>query len=89
MPGITSISRTDYTTLIRQVSGATLFNRQLASICQINGLKSTGVKAELQGRIRDCKFILKRNGRTHQLAPSYTPSLGLLIPYLTPGFFLA
>ncbi|CAI6085370.1 hypothetical protein V2G26_020627 [Clonostachys chloroleuca] len=53
IPGITSISRTDYTTLIRQVSGATLFNRQLASICQINGLKSTGVKAELQGRIRD------------------------------------
>lgn len=69
IPGITSISRTDYTTLIRQVSGATLFNRQLASICQINGLKSTGVKAELQGRIRDREFMLKRNGRTHQLRP--------------------
>jgi len=36
--------------LIRQVQGNNLFNRQLSSVCQVNGLKSTGVKADLQAR---------------------------------------
>lgn len=46
-----SISRHDVNTLLRQVQGNSLFNRQLSSVCQVNGLKSTGVKAELQRRI--------------------------------------
>ncbi|KAM0449394.1 hypothetical protein ACHAPV_008852 [Trichoderma viride] len=50
-PNMNSISRHDVTTLLRQVQGNSLFNRQLSSVCQVNGLKSTGVKAELQRRI--------------------------------------
>ncbi|KAG5982209.1 hypothetical protein E4U55_002192 [Claviceps digitariae] len=45
------IPRQDVTALIRQVQGNQLLNRQLSSVCQVNGLKSTGVKAELQCRI--------------------------------------
>ncbi|RFU72254.1 e3 sumo- ligase pli1 [Trichoderma arundinaceum] len=48
---MTSISRHDVNALLRQVQGNSLFNRQLSSVCQVNGLKSTGVKAELQRRI--------------------------------------
>ncbi|OAA34421.1 Zinc finger, MIZ-type [Metarhizium rileyi] len=47
------ISRQDVTALLRQVQGNQLLNRQLSSVCQVNGLKSTGVKAELQRRIVD------------------------------------
>ncbi|KAL7932030.1 PINIT domain-containing protein [Trichoderma chlorosporum] len=50
-PNMTSISRHDVNALLRQVQGNSLFNRQLSIICQVNGLKSTGVKAELQRRI--------------------------------------
>lgn len=50
------IQRQDVTTLVRLVQGNQLLNRQLSSICQVNGLKSTGVKAELQRRIVDCRF---------------------------------
>lgn len=50
---MTSISRPEVTALVRQVQGNQLFNRQLSSVCQVNGLKSTGVKAELQRRIVD------------------------------------
>ncbi|KAL9473874.1 hypothetical protein ACSS6W_008254 [Trichoderma asperelloides] len=50
-PNMNSISRHDVNTLLRQVQGNSLFNRQLSSVCQVNGLKSTGVKAELQRRI--------------------------------------
>ncbi|KAH6893567.1 PINIT domain-containing protein [Thelonectria olida] len=44
-----SVTRQEATGLVRQVSR--LLNRQLSSICQVNGLKSTGIKAELQKRI--------------------------------------
>ena len=50
-----TIQRTDVLALVRQIQGSYLLNRQLSSICQVNGLKSTGVKAELQSRIVDCK----------------------------------
>ncbi|KAL7789829.1 PINIT domain-containing protein [Trichoderma ceciliae] len=50
-PNMTTISRHDVNALLRQVQGNSLFNRQLSSVCQVNGLKSTGVKAELQRRI--------------------------------------
>jgi E3 SUMO-protein ligase PIAS1 len=45
------ISQADCDVLIRQVKSASLLNRQLSSICQVNGLKSTGIKADLQSRI--------------------------------------
>ncbi|KAI9147941.1 E3 SUMO-protein ligase pli1 [Paramyrothecium foliicola] len=48
-----SISRAEASILIKQVQGTSLFNRQLSSVCQVNGLKSTGVKADLQRRIID------------------------------------
>lgn len=50
---VSSISRQEVSALLRQVQGNQLFNRQLSSVCQVNGLKSTGVKAELQRRIVD------------------------------------
>ncbi|KAG6042198.1 hypothetical protein E4U41_003944 [Claviceps citrina] len=48
-----AITRQEISALLRQVQSNQLLNRQLSSICQINGLKSTGVKAELQRRIVD------------------------------------
>lgn len=51
-----SITRQELTTLIRQVQGNHMLNRQLSLICQVNGLKSTGVKAELQRRIVECEW---------------------------------
>ncbi|KAJ6787733.1 hypothetical protein PWT90_03481 [Aphanocladium album] len=45
------VPRHEVLSLIREVQSNQLFNRQLSSICQVNGLKSTGVKADLQRRI--------------------------------------
>lgn len=50
------IQRNDVSALLRQVQGNSLFNRQLSTVCQVNGLKSTGVKAELQRRIVNREF---------------------------------
>ncbi|KFA65455.1 hypothetical protein S40285_00467 [Stachybotrys chlorohalonatus IBT 40285] len=47
----TTISRQDAGSLVKQIQGTQLLNRQLSSVCQVNGLKSTGVKADLQRRI--------------------------------------
>lgn len=47
------LTRTEQSALIRSVTGGSLYNRQLSSVCQLNGLKSTGVKAVLQRRITD------------------------------------
>ncbi|KAJ3522053.1 hypothetical protein NM208_g13022 [Fusarium decemcellulare] len=47
-PGV-GVSRSEANALVRQVNR--LLNRQLSSVCQVNGVKSTGIKAELQGRI--------------------------------------
>lgn len=44
-----TVSRQDATVLVRQVNR--LLNRQLSSVCQLNGLRSGGVKADLQSRI--------------------------------------
>ena len=46
-------TRRDVEELVRQIRSPTFYNRQLSSICQVNGLKSTGVKADLQRRITD------------------------------------
>ncbi|KPM37601.1 hypothetical protein AK830_g8952 [Neonectria ditissima] len=45
----TSVSRQEASQLVRQVNR--LLNRQLSLVCQVNGIKSTGIKAELQNRI--------------------------------------
>lgn len=48
---------------MRQVKSTQLFNRQLSSVCQVNGLKSTGVKADLQTRIANRELpTAKANG---------------------------
>ncbi|KAJ4232087.1 E3 SUMO-protein ligase pli1 [Fusarium solani] len=44
-----AVSRNEANALVRQVNR--LLNRQLSSVCQVNGVKSTGIKAELQKRI--------------------------------------
>lgn len=58
IPGSSDVglTRQDASQLVRQVNR--LLNRQLSSICQINGLKSTGIKAELQKRIATSEFLL-------------------------------
>ncbi|KAL2754663.1 hypothetical protein ACRALDRAFT_1076278 [Sodiomyces alcalophilus JCM 7366] len=45
------IPRSDVASLLKLVQSNTLLNRQLSTICQLNGLTSSGVKASLQGRI--------------------------------------
>ena len=52
------LSRNEVSSLIRQVNSPSLYNRQLSSVCQVNGLKSTGVKAELQRRITTCECYI-------------------------------
>ncbi|KAJ9134469.1 Miz sp-ring zinc finger [Pleurostoma richardsiae] len=51
------ISRPEVQSLVKFVQSQALLNRNLSTICQVNGLKTTGVKAELQRRIVD--FINK------------------------------
>jgi E3 SUMO-protein ligase PIAS1 len=46
-----SIPKSDVNSLVKLVQSNLLLNRQLQTICQINGLRSAGVKAEMQGRI--------------------------------------
>jgi hypothetical protein len=48
-----AVSRNEANALVRQVNR--LLNRQLSSVCQVNGVKSTGIKAELQKRIANRK----------------------------------
>jgi E3 SUMO-protein ligase PIAS1 len=48
--GVPAIPRRDSDPVIRKVMGSIL-NRHLSTICQLNGLKSTGVKADMQQRI--------------------------------------
>ncbi|TQN73533.1 E3 SUMO-protein ligase pli1, partial [Colletotrichum shisoi] len=48
---MTSIPRPELHALVKLVNSNQLLNRQLSSICQLNGLTSSGVKASLQNRI--------------------------------------
>ncbi|CRK31450.1 hypothetical protein BN1708_005452 [Verticillium longisporum] len=48
------IPRADVASLVKVVQSTTLLNRQLSTICQLNGLTSSGVKASLQQRIVNC-----------------------------------
>lgn len=52
-----AIPRRDSDQLIRKITGPIL-NRHLSAICQLNGLKSTGVKADMQQRIVNREFGL-------------------------------
>lgn len=53
----TKISRKELDAVFRQIKSSGLFNKQLQFICQVNGLKSSGVKADLQRRISDRKYL--------------------------------
>ena len=46
-----AIPKEDLRALLRAIQTSQLLNRQLTVICQVNGLKGTGVKADLQNRI--------------------------------------
>ena len=78
---VPAISKQEVSSLIRQVQGNSLFNRQLSSVCQVNGLKGTGVKADLQGRIVDREF-------TPASSPTLTSTL-VLLPSVFPNLLLA
>ncbi|KAJ6441669.1 SUMO ligase SizA [Purpureocillium lavendulum] len=65
---VPAISKQEVSSLIRQVQGNSLFNRQLSSVCQVNGLKSTGVKADLQGRIVDPPLFTVHNAHQTLIA---------------------
>lgn len=68
------VSRNEANALVRQVNR--LLNRQLSSVCQVNGVKSTGIKAELQKRIANRKLSL---ASIHcQPLPTCTPPRPLL-----------
>lgn len=54
--GHSALQRRELEDLVRHVRSNQLYNRQLSSICQVNGLKSTGVKADLQRRITERKI---------------------------------
>jgi hypothetical protein len=77
---MTSVSRQEIASLQRQVQSNSLYNRQLSSICQVNGLRSTGVKAELQRRICTRKSILTSSPRP--MPPCVTHTRAFLEPSL-------
>lgn len=46
-----------YRSLVKRIQSSNyLLNKQLQHICQVNGLRTSGVKAELQRRILDGKL---------------------------------
>lgn len=55
--------------LLKLVQSNTLLNRQLSAICQLNGLTSSGVKANLQSRIANCEYCLSRPSHTKKAEP--------------------
>ncbi|KAK7403192.1 E3 SUMO-protein ligase pli1 [Neonectria punicea] len=66
-----SVSRLEASQLVRQVNR--LLNRQLSLVCQVNGVKSTGIKAELQNRIANLieeAVITQDPVRFHQIRQS-------------------
>ncbi|KAI6779185.1 Transport protein particle (TRAPP) component [Emericellopsis cladophorae] len=63
----TKISRKELDAVLRQIKSSGLFNKQLQFICQVNGLKSSGVKADLQRRISD----LVQDAYNHQDLPRF------------------
>lgn len=67
---------------------AHLLNKHLQTICQSNGLRSSGVKAELQNRIKNGKLRCLRDPGTSDVLPLSCPSLlmGLFVcrPPLPP-----
>lgn len=76
------IPRADAESLIRLISSNILRNKELSSICQLNGLQTSGVKATLQNRIvtRKCclRLPLRLDGRFRlpyllSYAPSFLP----------------
>jgi hypothetical protein len=66
-----SVTVQEMDALVREVRSASLYNRQLSSICQVNGLKSTGVKAELQRRIADREFHSHLDSTLFHLPPAW------------------
>lgn len=72
MPAV-SVTIQEMDSLVREVRSASLYNRQLSSICQVNGLKSTGVKAELQRRITDRKSHLSPGSPLMHFFPTPIP----------------
>lgn len=51
------IPRADASALVKLINSTTLLNKQLSTICQLNGLTSSGVKAHLQARIVNCQSL--------------------------------
>lgn len=71
-----SVSRHEASQLVRQVNR--LLNRQLSSVCQVNGIKSTGIKAELQNRIATRESSRLRLRLTNLAPPALSQTASLL-----------
>lgn len=84
-----SISRLDVNTLLRRVQGNSLFNRQLSSVCQVNGLKSTGVKAELQRRIVHRESFRLQRPESRPVCAYPTATVKAALPLRQPVYSLA
>ncbi|KFH42437.1 E3 SUMO-protein ligase-like protein [Hapsidospora chrysogenum ATCC 11550] len=81
-------SRRDVEELVRQIRSPTFYNRQLSSICQVNGLKSTGVKADLQRRITDLIQLAFSSGNVaqfHQIRQSIDNAAGAMTKRASPA----
>ncbi|KAF7544623.1 hypothetical protein G7Z17_g9804 [Cylindrodendrum hubeiense] len=74
-----SVSRQEASQLVRQVNR--LLNRQLSSVCQVNGIKSTGIKAELQNRIANRESSFAPPPLTNLARPALSQTASLL-PHL-------
>lgn len=71
-----------YRTLVKRLQSSNyLLNKQLQHICLVNGLRTSGVKAELQRRILDgkfdCPFTLPQNETAASLGRLPIVNLGI------------
>ncbi|KAL5896824.1 E3 SUMO-protein ligase pli1 [Pyricularia oryzae] len=68
-------TKSEIQSLVSLIQSNTLLNRQLQSICQINGLKGSGVKADLQRRIVELIYQCERDRSRFQQIKSSIESI--------------
>ncbi|TLS29009.1 hypothetical protein PpBr36_00508 [Pyricularia pennisetigena] len=68
-------TKSEIQSLVSLIQSNTLLNRQLQSICQINGLKGSGVKADLQRRIVELIYQCERDRSRFQQIKSSIDSI--------------
>jgi hypothetical protein len=71
------VSREEAAALTRYIQS--LLNNQLKNICSLNGIRSTGVKSELQGRIRERECARRDGGEEAEIFPPRPPPQGFSV----------